>query len=395
VRLRVSTRPLAVLCSALWVLLLAPWIGASSARADDRIVVRGNYFREDSTRVLAPIVSYQKDLPDERFSLGTEYMMDSISSASIGAGSAELGGDRVFTEIRHQASARASSRLGPWGLGGGFRYSTETDYRARNLSLGMSREFLQKTLNLSVSYSYEFDRIFRILRNLNVPNPWKSNVINEAGEPREGPTNLLQIHYLDLGYGHVWGKHLVGGVNVEGTWATGPQDNPYRKVRNGEAETHPLLRRRLAPSAWVLWTIPRAGLVLEPRYRWHIDDWDIRAHSIDMRVHVRVARHLRLRARYRFYTQSGAFFYLEDGSYPSTAQYRTADPKTWPFRTHTPGIQVTWELDGLARLRGLHWLERGWIEVTYNHVFRRTLEGEPDTRYGNARMGSLAFSLAY
>ncbi len=363
--------------------------------ADDRMVVRGNYYREDSTRILAPSVSYRKDLPDERFNLGVEYLMDTISSASIGAAAAVLGGDNVFNEIRHETTVSASSKLSNWGLGGYFRQSSETDYHARSLGLGVSREFLQKTLTLSVNYAYTFDRAYRILNNVGARSPWRSNIIDDEGEPNEGPTNLLQIHYVGLGYGHVYTKTLLGGANVELARADGPQDNPYRRVRNGEPETHPLERRRLAASTYLLWSIPRARVVLEPRYRYYTDDWQLTGHSVDARVHVRPTRHLRLRARYRYYTQSGSFFYLEGGAYAAADDFKTADPKLWPFRSHTPGVQVTYELDGLSAHRGLEWLAHAWVEATYNHVFRRTHEGTKDTRYGNARMGSLAFSLGF
>lgn len=366
-----------------------------TASADDRMVVRGNYYREDSTRIIAPVVSYQKDLPDERFSLGAQYLMDTITSASIGAAAAVLGGDSLFTEIRHETTGMASSKIKNWGFNGHFRYSSETDYVARNVGFGISRDFLQKSLNFSVNYSYEFDRIFRILNNVGERSPWKSNVINEDGEPMEGPTNLLQIHYLNLGYGHVFWKTVVGGINLEGARATGPQDNPYRKVRNGEAETHPFLRHRGSASTYVLWSIPKARMVVEPRYRFYRDDWKVQAHSIDTRLHFRVHPHFRFRLRYRFYTQTGAFFYKPDGDYAADDQFKTADPKVWAFRSHMPGLQVTYELDGLARFRGLEWLEGAWIEATYNHLFRRTPDGEKDLRYGNARIGSLAFSLGF
>jgi hypothetical protein len=366
-----------------------------TASADDRMVVRGNYYREDSTRIIAPVVSYQKDLPDERFTLGAQYLMDTITSASIGAAAAVLGGDNLFTELRHETTASASSKIKNWGFGTHFRYSSETDYIARNVGFGVSRDFLQKSLNFSVNYSYEFDRIFRILNNVGARSPWKSNVIDDNGAPSEGPTNLLEVHYLNLGYGHVFWKTVVGGINLEGARATGPQDNPYRKVRNGEAETHPFSRFRGAASTYVLWSIPKAKMVVEPRYRYYRDDWKVQGHSIDTRLHFRVHPRFRFRLRYRYYTQTGSFFYREDGGYEAADEFKTADPKLWAFRSHTPGIQLTYELDGLARVRGLEWLEGAWIEATYNHLFRRTQAGEKDQRYGNARIGSLAFSLGF
>jgi hypothetical protein len=60
-----------------------------------------------------------------------------------------------------------------------------------------------------------------------------------------------------------------------------------------------------------------------------------------------------------------------------------------PWDAHTPGIQLTWEFDGVAaRHPRLRWLEGGFLEVTYNHMIQHN-------RFGNARIGSIALSLAY
>ena len=73
----------------------------------------------------------------------------------------------------------------------------------------------------------------------------------------------------------------------------------------------------------------------------------------------------------------------------NVAACASADPKMSAFRSHTPGLQITYYFDRLSRRRGLHWLENGWIEATYNYV-RQT------NRYGDVRaLGSLAFSLAW
>src|SRR5690554_3703239 len=58
--------------------------------AEDRVTVRGNYYRETSTRVLQPMVTFRKELPDERFALEAEYLLDVISSASVAAGALAL-----------------------------------------------------------------------------------------------------------------------------------------------------------------------------------------------------------------------------------------------------------------------------------------------------------------
>lgn len=383
------------------VLVLLPRLGAG----EDRVVVRGNYYREASTRVLQPTVDVEVDVPDERLSLGTAYVLDAISSASIASGAAQVtGGDLVFTEIRHEVLGRASSRLGEWGLGAFFRYSTETDYISRSVGASASRDLLQRSVTLGLSYAYNFDRVYRIQNNTGVRAPWCGGLVDIAVCQSSGVglgSNLRQVHYVSANYAHAWHPTLLGLASVEVARTLGPQDNPYRgaQIPTSEVEIHPLRRTQVALTGGARWMIPRSPVVLEPRYRFTTDSWLVRSHAIDARVHVRVLDHLRVRARYRYYRQSASFICrdspaddLDDGSqfFCSTAQgeFATADPKLGAWDSHTPGVQLVLELDAFAHRPRLDWLERGWIEATYNHVFQ-------STRFGNARLGALAFSLAF
>ena len=356
---------------------LATVLAAGPLVAEDRIILRGNYYREDSTRVLAPVVYVEKDVPDERFTVGAEYLLDSVTSASIGAGAAAVtGGDFLFTEFRHESTVRLASRLRNWSLGGFFRYSTESDWISRSFGASVAREVFGRAGSVSVSYTGNFDSVNKIFAGRVLPH-------NSTGD-----TNLQRVNFLGLGYSHALTPRLLGGVMLEGIHATGPQDNPYRQVRDGLPETHPLLRRRGALSGYLRYAVPKTPLVLEPRYRFYGDDWGIVAHAIDLRAHVRFLKRVVLRARYRYYTQTGASFWAADGYYPAEAEFRTADPKMSKFHSHTPGGELMLELDGLARLRGLHWLRGAWVQATYNHIFQTN-------RFGNARLGSLAFSVPF
>ena len=354
--------------------------GPRPLAAEDKLILRGNYYRESSTRVLAPEVIITKDLPDERLTLGVGYLLDAVSSASIAAGAAAVtDGDNVFTEMRHGTTVTANSKLGNNYLGAYFRYSTESDYRARMIGATFAREILERSGMISATYSASVDRVHWIRQNIRDLRPWTST----------GESNLLQVHYLNLGYSHALHRTVLAGANLEGIVARGPQDNPYRKVLNGLDESHPLDRLRFAPSLFVRWALPKARLVIEPRYRYYADDWGIRAHALDARVHIRATRNLLFRLRYRYYTQSAAFFFSEDGNYPADAVYRTADPKVSKFLSHTPGAQVALKLDRVAEaVEGLHFLRGAWVMATYNHIFQTN-------RFGNARLGSLALSLPF
>jgi hypothetical protein len=387
--------------AVLGALLLLVW--GRPLAAENRITLRGNYYREESTRVLAPIVQATVDAPDERFTIGAAYMLDAITSASIAAGSAELGGDIVFTELRHEVTATAGSRLKDWQLGAFFRYSTETDYIGRAVGAFVARDLLQRSVTLSLGYDLQFDRIYRIIGAFGQRAPWCGGEVmvdDCRNEGTGGGSNFLQIHHVRGTYTHALHKNVLAQFVAGYAHQRGPLDNPYRRllIINGLPETHPKRRNRFVTSANVRWTIPKARLTFEPYYTFYADDWKMRAHTPELRIHVRAARHLRLRARYEYYHQSGTFFWREDGIYQGEAGgcskdhvdgCTTADVRAMRWDAHTPGIQITWELDGLAkRARGLHWLEGGWLQATYNHVFQ-------NNRFGNARVGSLEFSLAF
>ena len=381
---------------------LACILGSGRAAAEDRVIVRGNYYREESTRVLSPEVRVTVDAPDERLTFGAGYLLDAVSSASIATGTAvATGGDNVFTELRHEATGTVSSRLGPWQLGTFFRYSTETDYVSRSTGLSFGRDFLQRSINLSLSYAYNFDRAFRIFDSQGRRLPWCGGAIEPScTSDGRNNSNLLQVHYLAAGYTHAVHKTVLLISTLEYARVDGPQDNPYRgeQIPGVTFETHPLERNRFSWLSSLRWHLPRGRTTLEPRYRFYVDDWGVDAHSVDLRAHFRVLPHLRLRLRYRFYIQSEAVFWRDDMAYQESDQLCTperpeacasADPKLDDWYSHTPGIQLTYELDGLARRKGLGWLEGGWLQATYNYVHQTN-------RFGPVRaLGSLAFSLAF
>ena len=133
-------------------------------------------------------------------------------------------------------------------------------------------------------------------------------------------------------------------------------DNPYRAAGQLSGivfERHPEKRNRVTTLASVRWHLPKARTTLEPRYRFYIDDWGIRGHSIDARAHFGATRMLRLRLRYRFYIQSESFFWRDDMAYQNSDERcerdtpvgcASADPKMDDWLSHTAGLQLTYSL---------------------------------------------------
>src|SRR5207244_1576137 len=112
-----------VALAALAASLLAP----AGARAQNgEVHLRGNYWRDRNTRVLAPEALLSKEYPTGTTVEGS-YLLDAITSASVAAG---VAADHPFTELRNEVGVRLAQRLGPASIGGSYRYSTESDYWA-------------------------------------------------------------------------------------------------------------------------------------------------------------------------------------------------------------------------------------------------------------------------
>src|SRR5688572_26810682 len=81
----VAKAPAALLrCLIVAIALSVSLLASAGAWAQDtagRVTVRGNYYREHSTRVLQPLVSFDKGLAGGKVSVGVEYALDAISSA--------------------------------------------------------------------------------------------------------------------------------------------------------------------------------------------------------------------------------------------------------------------------------------------------------------------------
>ncbi|MEO8214658.1 MAG: hypothetical protein ABI560_15760, partial [Myxococcales bacterium] len=70
-----------------------------AARGENRVTVRGQYYREPSTRVVQPVAEISADLPGG-LDMSAHYLLDAITSASVASGAA---GDNLFTEYRNEA----------------------------------------------------------------------------------------------------------------------------------------------------------------------------------------------------------------------------------------------------------------------------------------------------
>jgi hypothetical protein len=301
------------------------------ARADEfgsAVYVRSD---SDHTTVVSPRVRASADVaPDTN--VGVVYGVDVWSSASIDIRAAA---SRVVSEQRDEIDASASHDFGDVSLGAAYRWSKENDYLSNAGSLSLAYDFADNAATLSASVFVAADAVGRS------GDPAFDRPLSSTGG-RAGltqvidPKTLVQLSY-DLSY------------------FDGYQASPYRFVPLGGAagcagraplcvpERVPVTRLRHAPVVRVqraLGATTSVGL----SYRFYVDDWGLRSHTIEARFGWLVAHDAQLSLRYRFYAQGAAEFYRARYALPS-AEFVTVDRELSPLTIQRAGVDYAHAFD--------------------------------------------------
>src|SRR5262249_35255147 len=230
---------------------------------------------------------------------------------------------------------------------------------------------------------------------------------------------LLEYDLNVLGFGSEKGK-VTGSPNAN----TGFQANAYRAVNLGGSpsrESVPFQRVRQSFNVAFHLIFPTQGRVMpwiavRPAYRYYLDDWNVKAHSVELRTFVPIGpTELRLTGRY--YTQTQASFYSDVGGKPSymgdasrglpcgscyadashgpDQLFFTADPTLTRCSSGFIELRLLVSLEPILKrsTRPIpRFLAGGRVELSYGHYFN---DRYAETTFGGAEVAalSLAFPL--
>ena len=409
---------------------------APPARA--QLTLRGNYWRDRNTRVLAPDAELSKELPSGTI-VTAGYLLDAITSASASAG---VTSDQPFTELRNQIHFAVTQRIGNFTLGGSYRYSTESDYWAHVFGLNAGGELNEKNTLLNASLFYTH-----------------ADVGARSGPTSYTPVGRLESKLLLLSASQILTRHLVvdglveladegGDDNIDAAYCGDPNhpdhkserqclpeflSNPYRTVildASPVREQEPGERKRLSITGLARYSIMRPGafdyIVFAGKYRFYADDWGVVSHAPELRTYVGVGP-LEFRLTGRYYTQSAADFfkfntaqdkpfYFSPTSAHVTDAFKSVEAQCWKngaleavgadvgctggrivysgdakvsaFSSSFLELRVQVKL-GFLDVPWLplgHWLGDGLLAISYGHYFTSAYAF---VQYGNAEVGGL------
>ncbi len=357
---------------------------ATGARADEitgtwtgAATLRGNYYWERSTRVIAPEADLQLAAPNG-VRMHANYLVDTITSASVAAG---VVADIRFTELRHDVRAGAGHTFevgdALLDLDANAHLSVESDYVSRGVGIGAAVSLDDRATVLRLDATFSDDTASKILRGAQ----------RSAGGrdlSNRGVVGTLDVLGLNLSWAQTITPDLLGDVGYDfgGLW--GFQTNPYRTVSVqgvNRPETHPDARYRHSFHAGLAYYVRPSHTAVHVMYRAYLDSWDIAALNPEVRVYQELGDDVLLRGRYRFFTQTAAFFERAPSAYVADDPYVTLDPKMTTFHTHLLGASALLRLaflDGSALSFARH-LE---VDVSFDYLWNTN-------RYGNGVIGQV------
>jgi len=339
------------------------------ALADGTLSMRGFYYKEKATRVIAPML-------DATFEVGEEdeadahALIDAVTSASVASGAQE--GD-AFSERRYEVGGGYRHRMEETLLGGSVRYSHEPDYTSYFAGVQVERAFAEKNTTLGAMASIGPDSI--------------GSIGAFGAEMHAGDlTSLIG----SLSATQVLSPNTIAGLTYDRAHLDGFLSNPYRSAITGDGlvpERNPDERTRHAIAGTVKRFFPETVTTIIATYRFYADTWDIEAHTPELRVVQETGDGVDFTVRYRYHRQSAADFYLP--SYPSNDPnlypYVTDDVKLSKFTTHTVGVK----LGVLGEVLGLP----GTLEGARGEIILEYID--QNNRFGNAVTAHAALTLPF
>jgi hypothetical protein len=312
--------------------------GIAGVLSEDRADTMYHYYDGGGVQITGPSVLVRKKFK-ESVSLYGNYYVDSISSASIDV---ITSGASAYTEERTEMT-----------LGADYLHSSENDYEADSLNLGISQEVFGGMTTLGMGYG----------RGSDVVGMRGDSAFAEDVDRRNYRLSVSQVIT----------RNMLLGVFYEAIADEGHLNNPYRSYRYVDPDnpTNYLWRTEVYPN-----TRSSNAVSMKSRYylspgaaayggfRFYTDSWGIDAYNFDVGYSQPLRQAWILDLNYRFYSQEHANFYADLFPYEDAQNFLGRDKELSTFISHTIRFGVTYNF----LQDGWQFLDKGTVNFFYDRV---------------------------
>ena len=329
-----------------------------SASADSGVGVAATLFHEEGgpldMTVLTPSARAAVDFGDA-VGVHAGWEADIVTGASVAVVDAPSGDVDAITSATQLTDMRNAFRGGLELRGdlatvrADYQYAFENDYRSHSFSIGARTELFERNTAFDITYGRGFDSV------CDLEQPRAQEAVDRKRLPSsdgcfsadDRTDHDISLQTIQGAWTQAWTPLLATQLSTTLQLVNGFQSNPYRAVwigRTAAQEHHPETRVRYALGLGVnYWLKPLSGAI-QAFGRVYRDTWDVRSITAELAYEQSIAAGLRVRARGRWYSQTGAAFYSDDYARLPMGQYFTGDRELSPMQTITLGGKLTWSV---------------------------------------------------
>ncbi len=327
---------------------------------DERADVMLHSYEGGELTVSGPAVLLRKNIGTSTSVFYNTYT-DNITSASIDV---QISGS-PYEEARTEQTLGVDYLTGKTTLSFSYTDSTENDYEASTITVGLSQDFFGDLSTLTMGFSQGNDTISA--RTGNDPLEFEARSSIVRSNYRVGFTQILTKN-ATLGFG-------FETITDEGTSAPGQSttlNNPYRQysfrlsgspdIRSYAFELYPNTRTSNALSLRGNYFLPWKGAI-HYEYRTFQDSWGIRANNIGL-TYVQPISHFVFELRYRVYSQTQADFYRDLFDFEGQFTFMARDKELSTYSSTAVGFGISYEF----AKNGWGWIDKGSLNFSYDLI---------------------------
>jgi len=326
---RQKLNSLTVTLCTLGLIVSTLFIGAAKGAVlpIERADVLYHSYEGDGVTIDGPSVLLRKNIGG-KVSVSANYYVDTVSGASIDVRATAS----PYEEVRKEKTVGVDYLNNKTLLSTSFTNSSENDFEANSVYVGISQDFFGDLSTISLSYSKGWDVVGR---------RGDESFEEEADRQKYG-----------LGFSQVATKSLIVGFNIEHISDEGYLNNPYRSVRFLDASTdrgfsfatekYPNTRSSTAYSINANYYLPyRAAIYGDART--YSDTWGIKAQNFKVGYIHPIKDDWIFEVFIRHYKQDKADFYQDLFSRPDEFNFMARDKEMSSYTGVTAGISVAYE----------------------------------------------------
>ena len=292
----------------------------------DRSDVMYHAYEGDGVSIDGPSVLLRKQIGGH-VSVSANYYVDTVSGASIDVRATaspyqeQRKETTLGTDFLHEKSLLSLS----------FTNSSENDFEANSVYVGLSQDFFGDLTSLSMSYSKGWDEVGK---------RGDENFVEEADRQKFG-----------IGVSQIVTKSLIVGFNAEHVSDEGYLNNPYRSIRFADSssergfsfatELYPNTRSSTAYSINANYYLPYRAAIYGD-IRTYTDSWGIEARNGRI-GYLHPYDNFLIDVFVRYYTQEQASFYSDLFSRANEFNFMARDKEMSTYTGLTVGLSLSYE----------------------------------------------------